>query len=254
LIGHTGFIGSNLARQFDFDESYHSPTIAGIRNREFDLLVCCGVTAVKWWANQNPVEDRARIDALLHHLAAVQAGHVTVISTVDVYPVNSGADESFDCHSRPNHIYGTNRLHFEDALRSLFRRVTTVRIGGVFGPGLKKNVVYDLLHDNCLDAINPRSSFQYYNVTHLWRYLQLVEAAGAGLANLVTEPVCTGELIGRFFPGKRVGSRPAPEIHYDIRTRYSREWGGPPGYLASSGDVLGEIGQFVESFRKGEDA
>ena len=34
LIGHTGFIGSNLARQFAFDECYNSKSIGGIRGRE----------------------------------------------------------------------------------------------------------------------------------------------------------------------------------------------------------------------------
>src|SRR6266852_10340 len=102
LIGHTGFLGGNLARQFSFDECYRSTNIAAIRAREFDLLVSSGVTARKWWANQNPAEDRARIDSSLGNLVSVRARRVVVLSTVDVYPAPFGVDEVCDCHSRPN--------------------------------------------------------------------------------------------------------------------------------------------------------
>src|SRR5262249_33579529 len=134
LFGHTGFIGGNLARQVTFDEYYRSTNISEIRGREFDLLVVIGVTAVKWWAYQNADEDRRRIHALLDHLSTVRAGRVVVVSTVDVYPSTMGIDESSDCHSAPNHAYGTNRLFFEDAMRRLFQDVTIIRISGVFGP------------------------------------------------------------------------------------------------------------------------
>jgi len=249
LIGHTGFIGGNLARQFAFDERYNSENISGIRGKEFELLVCAGVYAVKWMANQKPVEDRARIDALLFELASVQARKVVVISTVDVYPLHSGVDETFDCHSLPTHAYGANRLYFEDAMRAHFEDVTVVRIPGVFGTGLKKNVIYDLLRDNCLEAINPDSSFQYYNVSNLWLDLQRLAPAGIRLINFVTEPIRTSRIIDSFFPGKAIGTRPAPEAHYEVHTLYSREFGGPPRYLATADQVMNDLGDFVREAR-----
>ena len=250
LIGSTGFLGSNLARQFSFDYCYHSKNIAGIAGKEFDLLVCGGVTAVKWWANQNPLEDRARIDSLIAQLAAVRARRVVVLSTVDVYPVNGGVDETCDCHAAPNHAYGTNRLYFEDALRERFRDVTAVRIAGVFGPGLRKNVIYDLLHDHCLEKINPASAFQYYNARRLWRDLLRVEQAGIRLVNLVSEPIRTGDIIDRIFPRKVVERNTAevsPTVRYDVRTVYSTQWGGPAPYLFAAEEVMKEIGEFVRT-------
>ena len=247
LIGATGFVGGNLQRQARFDEHYNSKNISEIRGKTFDLLVCAGVTAVKWWANKNAEEDRARIDSLLADLASVRARNVVVLSTVDVYPVASGPDETFACHSLPNHAYGTNRLYFEDAMRELFSDAMVVRIGGVFGPGLKKNVIFDLINNNCLDAINPASSFQYYNVGNLWRDLVVAQDAGLKLVNFVTEPIGTGTIIEQFFPGKVVGTNAAPEAHYDIRTLHSGVFGGPDGYLASSSTVLSELGQFIRT-------
>jgi hypothetical protein len=171
-----------------------------------------------------------------------------------VYPVTNLVDESFDCHAHPNHAYGKNRMYFEDALRDCFEVVTAVRIAGVFGPGLKKNVLYDLLHDNCLDAINPDSSFQYYNVSHLWGDLELLDRTGIRLINFVTEPIRTRDIIDRFFPGKRVGQKRVPEVHYDVRTLYSEQLGRPPGYLGQAEGVMADLGEFVKSVRSGASA
>jgi len=132
-------------------------------------------------------------------------------------------------------------------MRKLFGEITVVRIAGVFGQGLKKNVIYDLLHDNCLDAINPESCFQYYNVANLWRDLQRLAGTGIRLINFVSEPIRTSDIIGRFFPAKAVAAKPTPAANYDVPTLYSPAFGGPPGYLTGAGQVMWELGQFVKA-------
>lgn len=245
LVGHTGFIGGNLARQHAFTHCYHSKTIASIHGREYDLLVLSGVSAVKWWANQHAEEDRARIDSLLCDLAKVHAARVIVISTVDVYPVSIGVDESFDCDAAANHAYGVNRRYFEKAVEAQFDNVQILRIGGVFGPGLKKNVIYDLLHGNCLEKINPLSSFQYYNVGGLWRDITQL-GTEIRLANFVTEPLRTEDVRQRLFPQRVVGADAMPMASYDIRTLHSAAFQGPPGYLRGAAQVMEELREFVE--------
>ncbi len=42
---------------------------------EFDLLVCAGVNAVKWYANLHPEEDKAAIQILMDCLSTVKAKH-----------------------------------------------------------------------------------------------------------------------------------------------------------------------------------
>lgn len=208
-------------------------------------MVCGGITAVKWWANKNAEEDKARIDSLLEDLSTISARRLVVLSTVDVYPRILGTNESFDCRSETNHAYGTNRLYFEEAAGKLFEDTTVVRIAGIFGQGLKKNVIFDLMHDNCLENINPASSFQYYNVGNLWRDVVRAREAGLRLVNFVTEPVATRSIIDRFFSGKAVGANAATVAHYDIRTLHSAVFQGPEGYLASSETVLNELGEFI---------
>lgn len=45
LIGSTGFVGSTLLSQREFDFCYHSTDIADIDNKEFDLVICAAAPA-----------------------------------------------------------------------------------------------------------------------------------------------------------------------------------------------------------------
>jgi hypothetical protein len=250
LIGYTGFVGSNLLAQQSFDDLYRSTNIADIRGKHYSLLVCAGIGAVKWRANKEPAEDRAAIDRLLDPLLTVNAERAVLISTVDVYPVATAVDEDFDCASLPSHPYGTNRLYAEQCLRQHFRDLSVVRLPGLFGPGLKKNVIFDLLHRNCLDAINPASAFQYYDTTSLASDLALILKAGIPLVNLATQPLETFRIRDAFFAGTQIGLSPAPEAHYDIRTRHANVFGKPGHYRFDAGETMARLGQYVASVRK----
>jgi hypothetical protein len=246
LIGHTGFVGSNLLARAPFDFLFNSGNFRDMTGRSFDEIVCAGLSAVKWKANKEPEKDRDAIAALESVLATVRAGRMILISTIDVYPVSQGADESFDCHSLENHAYGRHRLAFEDFCRRTFPQCTIVRLPGLFGPGLKKNILYDLLHDNCLEMINPASSFQYYDLAWLAEDIEHIVRAGIDLINLFTEPVSTAAVLKRFFPGKAVGDRPAPECHYDLWTRHASLWNRSGRYRFSREDILEAMSAFIE--------
>jgi hypothetical protein len=221
LVGHTGFVGSNLARQHRFDGQYNSRNIGDITGGAFDLLVFSGAQSKKWWANQHPDEDWAAIQGALGPLASVRAGMAVLISTIDVIPVTESANgEDADCDSQPTHAYGRNRRALEKAFAELFPDALIVRLPALFGPGLKKNVLYDLLHDNLLDKINAESSFQYYDLTRLWSDIVLAMGQGLKIVHLFPEPLATGQVVDRFFPGKAIGGDAAPAAHYDYRTRH----------------------------------
>lgn len=251
LIGSTGFVGSNLARQARFDFQCHSRNIETMAGRSFDLVVCAGVQAKKWWANEHPDEDWSGIARLQDVLRTTRAERFVLISTVDVYPDPVGVTEQTPV-TEPRHAYGRHRLAFENFVRHTFPHASIVRLPGLFGIGLKKNVIFDLLHDNCLEQINPEASYQYYSLARLWDDLGKVLALRLPLINFGTEPIQTAELIDRFFPEQRsrVGpGRPTP-IQYDMRTTYAREWASPvPEYLIDRATVLQEIGAFIQQER-----
>jgi hypothetical protein len=64
LIGHTGFVGGNLAAQHPFNTWYNSKNIEAVRGHRFELLVVSGMPAAKWVANRDAAADRAVLDRL----------------------------------------------------------------------------------------------------------------------------------------------------------------------------------------------
>jgi hypothetical protein len=152
-----------------------------------------------------------------------------------------------DCTLGANHAYGKHRLALENFIRMQFSSVLVVRLPGLFGPGLKKNVIYDLVHDNMVAAINTSSSFQYYDVSRLSADIAVALEHQLDLVHLFTEPIATGTIVKRYFPNKQLGQAPAPPAHYDHRTRHAALYGGKGGWIASAEEVLGRLGEYLRT-------
>lgn len=249
LIGCGGFVGSNLRMQHRFDVALDSRSMRDGYGREFDLVVCAAPQARKWWANQHPDLDREMVDRLLSDLDRVGAGRFVLISTIDVFPVIEGVDEHFDCALVPNHSYGRHRLHLEERVRGIHPGAHIVRMPGLFGPGLKKNAIFDLLHDNELHKIDPKSRLQWYDLTRLWEDLRTVIAAGLETVVFATEPVDTEEIRSLYFSDRTIGPGQGDPIRYDVRSVYAEVFGGSNGYIMGKREVLERIGRFVAQER-----
>jgi hypothetical protein len=250
LIGHTGYVGGTLARSVCRAAMYNSKNIDSIRGRSFDLLVCAGVSAVKWLANKDPEADRAGIARLTDALAEVQAREFVLVSTIDVYPdPSSTLDEAAAIDHASNHAYGRHRLELEYWTREHFRNARVVRLPALFGEGLRKNALYDLLHDNMLDSINPAAVFQWYPMMRLWRDIQTIRNVDLKLVNLFPPPLPMSQIVDAFFAGAPVGEPKSPAIRYDLRTRHAELFGGRGGHILDAATVLGEMARFVAAQR-----
>ena len=245
LIGHTGFVGSNLLRERPFGAVFNSQSIGEIDGRDFDDVVCAGVSAVKWWANQNPDQDRIRIEALMRRLETIRARNFTLISTIDVYDPPLGVDERTAPVLQGLHAYGRNRAMLERFVAERFETRQIVRLPALFGPGLKKNALYDLMHDNRIALINPASSFQWYPLQRLAADLRRARALGVTPLNLATEPVSMEAIRHRCFAARAIGVEAAAAMQYDMRTIHDAAFGGRDGYVMDRDGVLGSIARFV---------
>ncbi len=244
LIGHTGFVGSNLARQARWDDHYSSANIESIAGKHYDLIVCAAPRADKWRINLSPEVDRAEIDRLTDVLGRVSATRMILISTVDVYSDPRGADELTTIDPRAGMPYGRHRLELERTIAARFETLV-VRLPGLFGPGLKKNVIFDFLHDNQLDRIHAESVYQFYDLANLWKDLQVAMSHRLTCVNFATEPVKVHELAHAAF-GREFLNRPAqPPAVYDVRSRHASVFGGSRGYLYDAPTVLRAVARFV---------
>ena len=248
LIGHSGFVGGALLRARAFDACYRSTNIDEIRGRSFDTIVCCGAPAEKWRANRDPEEDRARLATLTDALAEVSVRHFVLISTVDVYPVPHAVNEHTAIDLAASAPYGRHRYELEEVCRAHFD-TTVVRLPGLYGRGLKKNAIFDLLNDRPVDAVPGNARFQFYDIDRLWNDVQSVQTARVATTNITAEPVkmsaVAREVFGREMPTAH--SDTAPD--YDVRSAYAEIVGGRDGYWFDAATVMAGLQKFVAEER-----
>lgn len=244
LIG-TGFVGGNLLRQTEFDLTFNSKNIEDVAG-DFAFIACAGAPAEKWKANQDPQGDRQSLDRLMTALKRATAGLFVLISTVDVYPMPVEVDEDSPIDPRKATPYGRHRKLLEDFVRDRFPRHLIVRLPALFGPGLKKNVVYDLIHDNMVYKIDPSAVFQFYDISRLWSDLQTALRIQAPVLNFATEPMSVDEILRRCFD--RTLDNPRRFVtRYDVRSKYSSHWRRDDGYLYGKEAVLGALEAFARA-------
>jgi hypothetical protein len=244
LIGHTGFVGGNLLEQTRFDDTYNSANVEAIEGGRYQLIVCAGAPGAKWKANQNPERDRESLERLMKSLGRAFADRVVLISTVDVYPVPVGVDEDSLIGENEGSPYGQHRLLLERFVQEHFSS-TVVRLPGLFGPGLKKNVIYDFLNQNNLEAICPDSSFQFYPLARLWDDIEIVRGSGVPLVNFATEPTSVRTVAAKGFGFEFENSRAPGPVRYDMRTKHAGVFGRRGAYLYDAEDVLRSLRDYV---------
>lgn len=235
---------------------FNSSNIEQIAGRSFDLLVCAGAPAAKWKANREPEADRANLHRLVAELARVRAQKVVLISTVDVYPDPAGVDEDSAISSEALGPYGRHRRELEQELERRFPSCVVVRLPALFGEGLKKNAVYDLLTGNLGPWLVPDAAYQFYDLGELWTHLDRALAAGVARLNLATEPLGMRRIAREAFQVDLdqicppVADGAAPSIRYDMHTRHAALFGreGQP-YLRTADEVLQRLIAFVRRQR-----
>jgi hypothetical protein len=247
LIGHTGFVGSTLKKQHHFNSFFRSTDIDMIANREFDLLVCAGAPAKKWLANEKPAEDRESIEKLINALSNVRCNKLALISTVDVFSNPSGVDELSNVETAGLHPYGLHRRELEVFVEQHFRSSLVLRLPGLVGPGLRKNIVYDIRNNNDVAKIDSRSIFQFYPMVNLWADLQKALRLGISLLHLTAEPLSVREVseegFGIPFDNPVADNPPS----YDFQTALASQMGGEGRYTYSKRESLQAVRAYAQT-------
>ncbi|MBC7405456.1 MAG: pyridine nucleotide transhydrogenase [Cytophaga sp.] len=247
LIGFSGFVGSTLLKQALFESLYRSTNISDIDGQSFDTVVCAGAPAQKWIANREPEADGQKIEGLIAHLKTIQCKTLILISTVDVFKDSTGADEESPVDESGLHAYGLHRRLLEKFVANHFTNHLIVRLPGLVGPGLRKNVIFDLLNDNNLHGIESRGIFQFYPMVGLWYDIQTALNAGLKLVHLTAEPISVSDVskqgFGRFFDHALANT---PAI-YDLQTCHAKVFGASGHYQYSARETIQAIRAYAQS-------
>lgn len=161
---------------------------------------------------------------------------------MDVYAEPRGVDEGDRPPAQHPEPYGQHRLWLERQVQDAFPRVTVLRLPALFGPGLRKNFLYDLQQGKNLELTDHRSVFQFYDMNDLWADIQRILSMDLPLVHLVTEPMSASRVAAACFGHQSAHERTDREpAAYDVRTRYTKALGGSDGYLMDECAVLSRI-------------
>lgn len=236
LIGHTGFVGSNLKKQFKFNNFYNSSNIHELSDIKHDLIVCAGISSIKWKANKDPKKDYEQIDILIKNLEKVSVKKFVLISTISVYdnPADNG--------------YGQNRLYVETKLKNTFNDLHIVRLPTLFGKGLKKNALYDLLNKEYSYLPSKNSKFQYYFLDRLWNDIEKAIENNLKVLNIATEPILFSE-IAKLFKDESLNLNRSEEPYIeDMKSNHAFLWGSNNNFLYNRSQVIEDLKTFINEY------
>lgn len=146
LVGYTGFVGSNIYEMAKFDAAYHSKNIETAYGTNPDLLVYAGLRAEKYLANHAPEKDMALIVSAEENIKKIHPKKLVLISTIDVFKLPKGVDETTKIDTENLHAYGYNRYQLECWVRENYPDALIIRLPGLFGKNIKKNFIYDYMN------------------------------------------------------------------------------------------------------------
>jgi nucleoside-diphosphate-sugar epimerase len=246
IVGHTGLVGGHLTRLHPDAEKFNSKNIEQIRGREFDALFLAGLPAEKWKANKFPEDDLKNVEHLIDCLKAVRAKKVTLFSTVDVFSEPVQVDENSTPKSAPGQEYGKHRLLFENFIRNHFAEVRIIRLPGLVGEGLKKNLIFDIKNNKPLSGFALESQFQFYPLERLGHDIEVVAAESPGVFHFAPEPVSVREVAETSgTPESLFASVSEGVVVYDFRTSRANSWGVSGPYQISKAESLEAIRSYV---------
>lgn len=247
LIGYSGFVGSTLLKQRSFSFLYRSINIDEICGKEFDVVVCAGAPAQKWLANQHPQDDLDKINSLIDKLSKIKCRKFILISTVDVFKKPIGVDENSKVQEEGLHPYGLHRRYLEKFVESHFEGALIVRLPGLVGPGLRKNIIYDFHNNNNITQIESRGVFQFYPMINLWYDIDIAVKNNLKLLHLSAEPLSVAEVAKEAFNLDFKNHITESPGHYDMKSLHSALFSGGSAYQYSKRETLMAIRAYAQS-------
>jgi hypothetical protein len=242
LVGSTGLIGQTIQDHITFDLCFSSQNIGNYVEHDLNdstLYLSC-LPATKWMVNQNIIADINNINSIFALISRYRYKKVVLFSTIDVY---NDTPIQVDERTHPTIsklCYGSNRYLFELMVKTLnCSDIQIYRLPALFGNRIKKNVLFDLLHNHNINSININSYYQWFNLAKLVPLISKIDAPGT--YNLFTEPVSTREIVK--LCNVAIDHQDCLPIIYDYKTILHSS-----GYIQDSNSVLDEIKNFLHEF------
>jgi len=231
IVGWTGFVGSELiAEGMDL---YNSSNIESLRGKTYDCIYFSGLPAEKWRINKDPEPDRKLVESILCILETVCVKRFVLISTIDVLDSSVIQDETGTHYAA--HPYGSHRRRMEEWVQTNIADHYILRLPALFGKGLKKNILYDLIFRNNIELISLETEFQWYPISHILRDIDFCIREGHRLIHLVDVPLRTRRIVSEFFPEYIDECKGTSTLRYNFTTSIQR-----PSF-----DIIAELAAYI---------
>lgn len=247
LIGYSGFVGSILLKQRHFDALYRSTNIDEAVGKTFDTVVCAAAPAQKWLANKNPSDDLQKVNSLIAKLKTINCKKFILISTVDVFKTPVNVNENTPVETEGLHPYGLHRYYLEQFINEHFPDALIVRLPGLVGPGLKKNIIYDFLNKNNLEQIESRGVFQFYPMINLWYDIEIAWKNEIKLIHLTAAPISVANVAKYGFNFEFENHVQLNPGYYDMKSCHSHLYFNSTNYQYSDRESLMAIRAYAQS-------
>jgi len=180
MLGKNGFIGRTVLKELE----QRFPIVDG----PCDILVNCAGFSIMYEARKNPAKMQAVEDYTFERISNVQFDYLIHLSTI--YTV-----------ANPTDPYGRIKIAMENRVLEKYPKAAVLRLGSILGEGLKKNVVFDLLHDKSL-WVTSDSIYNYISTEEVSKIImKLIEVPIEGIINIgASESISvkeTAELMGK---------------------------------------------------------
>ncbi|MGH8645952.1 MAG: NAD-dependent epimerase/dehydratase family protein [Gammaproteobacteria bacterium] len=168
IIGGRGFIGSAIARKCSMSnlecQIISRDNYQGFVGKVCDILVNANGNARKYIAQQDALFDfDASVRSVRASLVDFQYRLYVLVSSADVYPDPSSPQATLEAQAIrvcDQNSYGFHKHLAEQCVQHVAANWLILRLGGLVGPGLKKNPIHDIVSGAPL-RVDPRSEMQF---------------------------------------------------------------------------------------------
>jgi nucleoside-diphosphate-sugar epimerase len=151
VIGAAGFIGGNVSRHLQSKgipvrEAFRQTPLEQLADEVFDAVFFCAGNSRTYLSERDPLACLVEnVHAVYAYLTALRYRTWIQVSSVSVYPPNCPEKaEEIPLSAHEVSIYGMHKLLGERYVTRFAPRWVIVRPTSFFGPGLKKNLLFDL--------------------------------------------------------------------------------------------------------------
>ena len=248
IVGAYGFAGSAFVRilsQLGHDcVSIDKDNYSAMVGTRGQVLINANGNSAKYLAENDPVGEIERsVTSVLRSCLDFVADRYIMLSSADVYPCTSDPrlnSERTEIAVEKLSVYGLDKYLAECVVRNRCAHWLILRLGGLLGPGLRKNPLFDLLTGQPL-RVHPDSEFGYIHTEEIARIIahllqqqaanEVFNVCGTGMVSVRELSTWAGRAVENADPTR-------PRIHYEINNEKLATFWRIPTSSATARDFI----------------